>query len=101
MVTVDASKRIRISSRATRQAGFIPGQRLAVVPVEGFNTSFRIVSASRISKKILSARYSVEKDGRIRVAETAVNSLGVRRSKSKRKNSLSVTATRGSITVSM
>lgn len=101
MVTVDASKRIRISSKATRQAGFRPGQQLAVVSVDGSNTSFRIVSASRISKKVPSARYSVEKDGRIRVAETVLNSLGIRKSNSKRKNSLSVIATRGSITVSM
>ncbi len=101
MITVDSSGRIRISSRVTRQAGFKPGQKLAVVPKDGSRNSFEILSASRVSKNTNSARYSVEKDGRVRVAESVVRSLGVRRSNSRRKDSLNVTQSRGNITVSM
>lgn len=76
MITVDAAGRIRLSRKVSRWAGFYPGQQLAVV-AEGSN-SFRIQPAARTSKSTDSARYSVERDGRIRVAKNAVWGLGVK-----------------------
>lgn len=95
MITVDAAGRIRLSREASRGAGFRPGQKIAVV-AEGQN-SFRIQSAAKTSKSTDSARYSVEQDGRIRVAKTAVRELGVR---SRRKN-MSADVKKGSIVVTM
>jgi hypothetical protein len=95
MITVDAAGRIRLSREASRGAGFRPGQKIAVV-AEGQN-SFRIQSAAKTAKSVDSARYSVELDGRIRVAKTAIRELGV---KSKRKN-MSVDVQKGSIVVTM
>jgi len=95
MITVDAAGRIRLSREASRGAGFRPGQKIAVV-AEGQN-SFRIQSAAKTAKSVDSARYSVELDGRIRVAKTAVRDLGV---KSERKN-MSADVKKGSIVVTM
>jgi hypothetical protein len=95
MITVDAAGRIRLSREASRGAGFRPGQKIAVV-AEGQN-SFRIQSAAKTAKSVDSARYSVELDGRIRVAKTAIRDLGV---KSKRKN-MSADVQKGSIVVTM
>lgn len=95
MITVDASGRIRLSREASRGAGFRPGQKLAVVS-EGQN-SFRITSAAKVSSSADSHRYSVEKDGRIRVNRNAVRSLGV---KSRRK-SVTANVTKGNIVVTM
>ncbi len=95
MITVDAAGRIRLSREASRGAGFRPGQKIAVV-AEGQN-SFRIQSAAKTAKSVDSARYSVELDGRIRVAKTAVRELGV---KSRRKN-MSADVKKGSIVVTM
>jgi hypothetical protein len=95
MITVDAAGRIRLSREASRGAGFRPGQKIAVV-AEGQN-SFRIQSAAKTAKSTDSARYSVEQDGRIRVAKTAVRELGV---KSRRKN-MSADVKKGSIVVTM
>jgi len=95
LITVDAAGRIRLSREASRGAGFRPGQKIAVV-AEGQN-SFRIQSAAKTAKSVDSARYSVELDGRSRVAKTAVRELGV---KSKRKN-MSADVQKGSIVVTM
>lgn len=95
MVTTDSSGRIRLSNEASRDAGFRPGQKIAVV-AEGQN-SFRIQPAAKTAKSTNSARYSVEKDGRIRVNRNAVRTLGV---KSRRKN-LTADVQKGSIVVTM
>ena len=95
MITVDAAGRIRFSREASRGAGFRPGQKIAVV-AEAQN-SFRIQSAAKTSKSTDSARYSVEKDGRIRVNRAAVRDLGV---KGRRKN-MSADVRKGSIVVTM
>jgi hypothetical protein len=95
MITVDATGRIRLSREASRGAGFRPGQKISVVS-EGTN-SFRITSSARVSKSTDSARYSVEKDGRIRVNRNAVRSLGVRST----RKSPTVNVTKGSIVVTM
>jgi hypothetical protein len=95
MISLDASGDIRISRETVRNAGFRPGNRVAVTR-SGENT-FTISSASRVSKNTESARYTVEKDGRIRVNRNTVQSLGVR---SRRKTLSCQTASR-SITVSM
>jgi len=95
MITVDTAGHIRFSNQASKGAGFRPGQKIAVV-AEGQN-SFRIQSATKVSKNVDSARYSVEKDGRIRVSKNVVRKLGV---KSRRKN-MTADVNRGSILVTM
>lgn len=95
MVTVDSAGRIRLSRQASSNAGFRPGQKIAVV-AESKN-SFRITSNSNVSNGTDSANYSVEKDGRIRVAKTVVRELGVR---SRRKN-MKADVQNGSIVVTM
>jgi len=100
MVTVDSSRRFRFSNKISREAGFRPGQKLAVVATSG--NSFQIVSSSKVSRNSEAIRYSVEKDGRIRVAESVLNRIGVRRN-SRRRNSSTfpVNVSRGSITVNI
>jgi hypothetical protein len=95
MVTVDSAGRIRLSRQASSNAGFTPGQKIAVV-AESKN-SFRITSNSNVSNGTDSANYSVEKDGRIRVAKTVVRELGVR---SRRKN-MKADVQNGSIVVTI
>jgi len=95
MITIDAAGRIRLSRADSNAAGFRPGQKIAIV-AEGQN-SFRIQSGAKTSKSTNSAPYSVEKDGRIRVAKTSVSSLGV---KSRRKT-MSADVQKGSIVVTM
>lgn len=95
MITVDAAGHIRFSNEASRGAGFRPGQKIAVV-AENRN-SFRIMASSKVSKATDAIRYSVEKDGRIRVSKSKVNTLGV---KSRRKN-MTADVTRGNIVVTM
>ena len=95
MISLDASGDIRISRETVRNAGFRPGNRVAVTR-SGENT-FTISSASRVSKSTESARYTVEKDGRIRINRNTVQSLGVR----SRRKTLSCQASSRSITVSM
>lgn len=95
MITVDSAGRIRFSQKASIGAGFRPGQKIAVV-AEGTN-SFRIQSAANIPNAVDSARYSVEQDGRIRVAKSAVRRLGVR---SRRRN-MAVNVNKGNIVVTI
>lgn len=95
MVTVDSSGRIRLSSQLVKSAGFRPGQSLAVVS-NGKN-SFDIIAESKAPKSGDWASYSVEQDGRVRVAKTTLANLGV---KGKRKN-ITADSKKGSITVSM
>jgi hypothetical protein len=95
MISLDASGDIRISRQTVRSAGFRPGNRVAVTR-SGENT-FTISSASRIPKNTEAARYTVEKDGRIRVNRNMVQSLGVR----SRRKSMSCQAENRRITVSM
>ena len=95
MITFDVAGRIRLSGEASRRAGFRPGQKIAVV-AEGQN-SFRIQSAAKTSKSTDSIRYSVEKDGRIRISKNGVTNLGV---KSRRKN-MTADVQKGSIVVTM
>ena len=100
MVTVDSSRRFRFSNKISREAGFRPGQKLAVVATS--SNTFQIVSSRKVSKNSDAIRYSVEKDGRIRVSESGLNRLGVTRN-SRRRNvsSFPVNVARGSITVSI
>ena len=95
MISLDASGDIRISRQTVRNAGFRPGNKVAVTRT-GEN-SFTISSASRVSNSTQSARYTVEKDGRIRVNRNTVQSLGVR----SRRKSMSCQASSRSIVVSM
>lgn len=99
MVTVDAARRFRLSSSLSREAGFRPGQELAVVASS--KNTFQLISGRRVSKKSNAPRYSVEKDGRIRVSETVLRSLGVKRDARRRTPKLSAQVSRGSITVSI
>lgn len=99
MVTFDSANRFRLSSSLSREAGFRPGQQLTVV--SNSRNSFRIVPMSKARKSDDSPRYSVEKDGRIRVAETVLNNMGVRRSSRRNSNKFSAKTTRGSITVNI
>jgi hypothetical protein len=99
MVTFDSANRFRLSSSLSREAGFRPGQQLTVV--SNSNNSFRIIPMRKTRKADNSPRYSVEKDGRIRVSETVLNNIGVRRSSRKSSNKFSANATRGSITVNI
>ena len=89
MITVDSAGRIRLSLKVSRWAGFNPGQQLSVT-VEGPN-SFRIQPTTK------SSRYSVELDGRIRVAKNFVGRLGV---KTRGKNMVAGVC-KGSIVVTM
>lgn len=100
MVTFDSANRFRFSRSLTNDAGFRPGQQVAVVSNNSRN-SFRIVLASKVSKNTNAPRYSVEKDGRIRVAETVLNNMGIRRTSRKSTKRLSASASRGSITVNI
>ena len=50
MVTFDSANRFRFSRSLTNDAGFRPGQQVAVVSDNSRN-SFRIVLASKVSKK--------------------------------------------------
>lgn len=99
MVTFDSANRFRLSRSLSQEAGFRPGQKVAVVSTS--RNSFRIVLASKMPKNSNSPRYSVEKDGRIRVAENVLNNMGVRRSSRRTTNRLSANASRGSIAVSI
>lgn len=82
MITVDASDRIRLSVDIGKRAGFRPGQKLAVI-TSGNSDTFTIIPASKISKGAKSARYSVEQDGRIRIAKSTLSSLGIKTGKRK------------------
>lgn len=95
MVTVDSSGRIRLSSQLVKSAGFRPGQSLAVVA--NSKNSFDIISASKAPKNGDWAAYSVEQDGRVRVAKSTLSNMGVN---GKRKN-ITADSKKGSITVSM
>jgi len=95
MISLDTSGDIRISRQAVRNAGFRPGNKVAVT--RSGENSFTISSASRVSKNTESARYTVEKDGRIRVNRNVVSSLGVR----SRRKTMSCQAESRRITVSM
>lgn len=95
MISLDASGDIRISREAVRSAGFRPGNRVAVT--RSGENSFTISSSSKVSNSTECARYTVEKDGRIRVNRNIVQSLGVR----SRRKSMSCQASSRSIVVSM
>lgn len=100
MVTVDSSRRFRFSNKISREAGFRPGQKLAVVATSG--NTFQIVSSRKVAKNSDAIRYSVEKDGRIRVSERRLKALGVTRNSRKRSTvTFPVNVSRGSITVSI
>jgi hypothetical protein len=98
MITVDAAGRIRLSREASRGAGFRPGQRVAVI-AEG-NNAFRIQSAAKTPKTVMCHRYSVERDGRIRVNQAAVANLGVTGTRNATRT-MSANVNRGSIVVNM
>lgn len=99
MVTFDSANRFRLSRSLSQDAGFRPGQKVAVVSAS--RNSFRIVLASKMPKNSNTPRYSVEKDGRIRVSENALSNMGVRRSSRRTTNKFSANASRGSITVTI
>jgi hypothetical protein len=99
MVTIDAARRFRLSSSLSREAGFRPGQELVVIA--NSKNTFQLVSGRKVSKKSDAPRYSVEKDGRIRVSETVLRSLGVKRDGRRRLSNFSAQVSRGSITVSL
>jgi hypothetical protein len=99
MVTVDSARRFRLSSSLSKEAGFRPGQQLAVIA--NSKNSFSIVAGRKVSKSSDAPRYSVEKDGRIRVYEKALNNIGVRRNLRRKTSNLSANVSRGSITVNM
>lgn len=99
MVTFDSANRFRLSRSLSQDAGFRSGQRVAVVPTS--RNSFRIVLASKMPKNSNSPQYTVEKDGRIRVSENALNNMGVRRSSRRTTNKFSANTSRGSITVTI
>jgi hypothetical protein len=101
MVTVDSTGYFRISRKASKEAGFRVGQRLAVVQDPNHRSSFNIVSSSRVSKSREALRYSVEKDGRIRVNSNRLNSLGVSRTSKNRSTSPNFKISRGCITVNI
>ena len=56
MVTVDAARRFRLSSSLSRDAGFHPGQELAVVASS--KNTFQLISGRRVAKKSNAPRYS-------------------------------------------
>lgn len=95
MISLDSSGDIRISRQAVRTAGFRPGNKVAVTRT-GEN-SFTIFPSSKVSNNTESARYTVEKDGRIRVNRNVVKSLGVR----SRRKTMACQASSRSIVVSM
>lgn len=98
MLTVDRSNRIRVSRKVTREAGFHPGQAISVVADPSNKNSFSIIPTRKVARGTRSLSYSVEKDGRARIAIPAVKELGVRTS---RRPKYSANTTKGAIVVTM
>lgn len=98
MLTVDRSNRLRVSRKVTREAGFHPGQAISVIADANNKNSFAIVPSRKVARGTRSLSYSVEKDGRARIALPAVKELGVRAS---RKPKYNATTTKGTIVVTM
>lgn len=95
MVTVNSSGHIRFSSRVVKSAGFRPGQHLAIVPTS--KTSFDIIPAHKALKNGIWSKYSVEKDGRVRVSKSTLLRMGV----NCKRNGINTISNKGSIVVVM
>mgnify|MGYP006890782732 FL=1 len=73
---MDRTQRLRISASVSRQAGFSPGQRVAVIA--NSKTEFTVVPSNKVPRNTASVSYTVEADGRIRVARSVLKErLGV------------------------
>lgn len=95
MINSTTDGRIRISRQALREAGFLPGNRISVI--RNSQNSISIVPSKNVPANSQHANYRVEKDGRARISNSAISSVGVR----PRRKSPSCQVTRKNITISL
>lgn len=76
MITSTSDGRIRISRQTLREAGFQPGNRISVV--RNSQNSISIVPSKRVPADTQRADYKVERDGRARISNNVIRTLGVR-----------------------
>jgi hypothetical protein len=95
MITTTSDGRIRISRQALREAGFQPGNRISVIRNTG--NSISVVPSKNVPQNAEHTDYRVECDGRARIANSAIRSMGVRG----RRKSPSCEVSRKRITISL
>lgn len=87
MIRPTSDNRIRLSRQILNDAGFKPGNRISVV--RDSNNSFVIVPTKTVQRNTNSVQYHVEQDGRARISNSVIESMGVRSRRKKPQVSVS------------
>lgn len=95
MIKSTSDGRIRISRQALREAGFLPGNRISVI--RNSQNSISVVPSKNVPQNAEHTDYRVECDGRARIANSVIRSMGVRA----RRKSPACQVSKKNITISL
>lgn len=81
MISPTSDNRIRLSRRILNEAGFAPGDTISII--RDSQNAFLIMSPKHVPRNTNSILYRVEQDGRARISNSVLRTMGVR---ARRKN---------------